>query len=334
MSVKRVFVMTTLVVGCIGLLGAQSYYDDDIYYNPSKETKKASAKVETTKSAVADYPSADTYSVHNPYTMRDVDEYNRRTPQSVDSATMVQDEDFEYTRRIERFYDPQVVSQTGDPELVEYYYSSAQPEVNIIVGASSYDPWLWNWGWNWSWNWGSPYYYSHWGWNSWYWGYPYYPYSYGWWGPGWYNSWYYSFYHPSFYPYPGHYPGPGYHGGGNHRWANGSPGGWSTTGARPGGNGRYSGERGIGSRGGGYAPAGNSGTLPSDNTGYRSGNRRGVSTWQNSAAPRNENSGNSRSYNSNSGSSNRSSGFSSGSRGSSSRGGFSSGGGGGRGGRR
>lgn len=326
MSAKRVFVMAALVAGCIGLLRAQSYYDDDIYYNPSKETKKNSTKVETTKSGVVDYPAADTYAVYNTGNVRDVDEYNRRTPYQVDSTNIAQNEEFEYTRRIERFYDPEVIASTNDPELVEYYYSSAQPEVNIIVGASTYDPWMLDWSYTWAW--GYPYY-SYWGWNSWLWGYPY---SYGWGNPGWYYSLYYSYYHPSFYPYPypGYYPGPGYHGGGNRRWANNSPGGWGTVGPRSGATGRY-GVAGRNGRSSGYTTGENNAVRPSNVTDYRNSNRRGSSSWQNNVSG-NDNRGNSRSFNSGSGSSNRNSGFSSGSRGGS-RGGFG-GGGGGRGGRR
>ena len=337
MSVKRVFVIAALTACSIGILRAQSYYDDDIYYDPAKDvTQKSIPVVVNQNGAIGDYPAADTYTVHNVGTVRDVDEYNRRTPVESDTTEIPQSENFEYTRRIERFYDPQVVASLDDPELVEYYYTSAQPEVNIIIGSTAFnDPWLWDWGWY------SPYSYSYWGWNSWYWGYPY-----SWWRP----SWYYGWYHPGWYPgpswypgwHPGHYPGhhyPGYHpGGGNRRWAGGSPGGWGTFGSRNGNANRYNGGRGDSS---GYKP-GNATSKPGGNTGgYRSGNRRGQGsgTWNNNSGS-SRNSENSRSsYNSGSNSGRRS-GFSSGSSGSGSRGGFGGGGhrggggGGGRGGRR
>lgn len=332
MSMKRIIVASALFIGGLGLISAQSYYDDDIYYNPDKEAKKKSelVVVKTQAETVSDYPAADTYTVYNTGSVRDVDEYNRRTIVEPDSTANPHIESFEYTRRIERFYDPQVVSSLGDPELVEYYYSSAQPEVNIIIGSTSfYNPWVWDWGWH------SPYSYSYWGWSSWYWNSPY-----SWWRPSWYYSWYYPgpAWYPGWHPYPGHHPLPPPPGGGNRRWANGSPGGWATYGNRNGQPTRYNSSRG----GVGYKP-GQSGSNPSNNQGYRSGNRRGQgssgnSSWQNTPTNNNNSRHSYNNGNSNSGrrsgisSGGYSGGYSGGNRGGISGGGYR--GGGGRGGRR
>lgn len=329
MSVKKIFVVAAAVLGSVGLISAQGYNDDDIYYNPDKEVKKKPEPVvvKTQTVTVIDYPAADTYGVHTTGAVRDVDEYNRRMPVESDSTLKTQGETFEYTRRIERFYDPQVVVSLDDPELVEYYYASAQPEVNIIVGSTSFtDPWLWNFGWY------SPYSYSYWGWNSWYCGYPY-----SWWRPSWYYGWYTPGWYHGWHPHPSHHHGY-YPGGGNRRWANSSPGGWRTQGYRNGHSNRDNGyNRYNGGRGGiGYKP-GSSPSRPNNNHGYSSGNRRG----QGGGAIHNNtnNNHNSRnSYNSGRSHSERRSGFSSGGMGGGNRGGFGGGGhrggGGGRGGRR
>lgn len=133
-----------------------------------------------------------------------VDEYNRRvpasTPDSVAGAPK-SDADFTYTRRLERFHNPDIVAQSGDEELVEYYYATEQPTV-INVNVIDIDPWNWwgpSWGWRYS-SWYSPYwnpYYSfgwgpswNWGWGpSWSWGWggwydPYWSWA-GGWGPAW-----------------------------------------------------------------------------------------------------------------------------------------------------
>lgn len=194
---------------------------DDIYYNPAKEKTKT---VTTTKKTVTaekqtpssgtyvptpDYSAADTYSFDTG-SMRDVDEYNRRTATTDYSQTtdsLADSDEFAYTRRIERFHNPDVVVDTNDDDLIEYYYST-EPEspsvVNIYIDNNPL--WMWNRPYvysSWSW---APYYSSWWG-PSW---------SLGWWGPswswGWYDPWYsWSWtWGPSYgwgYPHPWH-PGP------------------------------------------------------------------------------------------------------------------------------
>lgn len=155
---------------------------------------------------VVDLAGADAYNVNSGST-RDVDEYNRRysTPGASDGSYSTPDEteDFTYTRRIEKFHNPTIVTDSGDDDLVDYYYNStsSQPAtVNIYVNNGYYDPWwgysTWrypSWYWNswygpsWSLSWNSA-----WGWNvGWNWG----------WGPAWYPA-------PIWRPYPYY----GYHG--------------------------------------------------------------------------------------------------------------------------
>ncbi len=217
---------------------AQNPYDD-LYYSPSKAAKEKQKKEAQLKQQQADAYRAqaaqysDSYSAGSsmPLTV-DVDTYNRRT----DAGTAAIDTtastggDFSYTRRLERFHNPEIVAESGDNELIEYYYTSAsqQPEVNIyLIDNNPY-----SWGWN-SWGWNSPYYpwrYSY-SWPSWSfgWGYdPWFDFSFGWgspwYGPSWGWNWGWTVGpgwaprppHPGFHPGHGGHPGPG--------WAVNSPG--------------------------------------------------------------------------------------------------------------
>ncbi|MDE5845232.1 MAG: hypothetical protein K2H44_07600 [Muribaculaceae bacterium] len=193
---------------------AQDYYDDDIYYNPAKvktekvEQKKTTKSTKKYNSNVAIYQPSDSF-VFNSGSTRNIDEYNRRNQTAAGQhSSNDQVEDFAYTRQIERFYNPEVVSSSKDADLQEYYYYSQtekpQTTVNIYLepnyrwwSPSWYygwnNPWSWNWGWgydpwldpwyagpSWSWNWGwGPSWSWNWGWGpSWNWG----------WGPAWYPS--------------------------------------------------------------------------------------------------------------------------------------------------
>lgn len=189
---------------------AQSYYDDDIYYNPAKvktekvDKKKTTASNKKYNSNVAIYQPSDSFSFDSG-SNRDIDEYNRRNQTVAGQSSNDQLDEFAYTRQIERFYNPEVVSGSNDAELQEYYYYSQtekpQTTVNIYLqpnyrwwSPSWYygwnNPWSWNWGWgydpwldpwyagpSWSWNWGWG---PAWSWGpSWNWG----------WGPAWGPSW-------------------------------------------------------------------------------------------------------------------------------------------------
>lgn len=193
--IRKLALAMVLVAGGILSTPAQSFYDDDIYYNASKvkkekqeATQKAAekkAKANYVPNKSVDYPGADTYTVQGD-SLRDVDEYNRRTPSGssvADGSISGNDDTFAYTRRIEKFYNPSIVDDSGDENLQYLYYSSeAEREqkedvtnVNIYVESPS-------WGWSSYW----PYYSSYawgpsWAWNSWY----------GWTSPSW--SWYWNF---------------------------------------------------------------------------------------------------------------------------------------------
>ena len=217
---------------------AQSYYDDDIYYDSSKDTKK---KVEDLKKEVKavnsnastssqyqyvtasdgtvyivdqqgnaypvsaqNIPGSDLYTV-NTGNMRDVDEYNRRY-QGVDSISVdsLYRDPFANTRNIERFSNPTIVSGSDDQALIEYYETTQPAQIYIFADTPYYSPYY------------SPYsYWNSWRWNSWYYGSgwysPYYSWAWGWdpywdpyWGPGWGPSWYPG----PHYPHHPHHPHP------------------------------------------------------------------------------------------------------------------------------
>lgn len=184
---------------------AQDYYDD--IYGGARKSRPAKQK--TVDYQTQDYAPADSYAPSGSLNM-DVDTYNRRgqflVSDSVASDTASMGDTFAYTRRIERFHNPEVVTESGDTTLCDYYYSSpAQSEVNIyLVDNSPYYPysWAWRYGNPWYWNVYGPAYVG-WGswWGGWYAPFWYDPYPWGWswgwtwtpgwggWGPGWRPGW-------------------------------------------------------------------------------------------------------------------------------------------------
>ncbi len=219
-------------------VSAQNPYDD-LYYSPSKAAKEKKEKEELLRRqqaaarsySTADYAGADAYTAGSAMPLQiDVDAYNRRSGDPYTGATdsLAAQADYNYTRRLERFHNPEVVTSTGDTELIEQYYSSsaAAPEVNIYVIDN--DPFNWNRP---AWAWGPsvyyPWRYSYWG-PSWSfgWGYdPWFDFSWGspWYGPSW--GWGWGWTSPGWAPRPPHHhPGwaPGH--GPSHGWAVNSPG--------------------------------------------------------------------------------------------------------------
>lgn len=199
------------------LVQAQDY--DDIYYDASTSTTTEAKSVKVTKPAktIAVYgnvPERYKVAVQNNYRVeRDEDEYNRHGDYEPDYAVSldgdtVYEEAFANTRRIERFYNPDIVILSDDDDLVELYYDES-PTINLIVGSdwgyspygwnssfyypwsTSYwymgfydhwfDPWEWHFGWHYGWY--SPYNFGRWygGPSLWGWNY---------WGPHWRPSWY------------------------------------------------------------------------------------------------------------------------------------------------
>ena len=209
------------MLGLMALLAAplaQAQDYDDIYYDASSAPKQTkTVKVSTPAKTVAVYgevPERYKVAAQSNYSVeRDVDEYNRRGAYEPDYAISIdgdtiyeEDEAFANTRRIERFYNPDIVILSDDDDLVELYYDES-PTINLIVGsdygygasygwASSYYPWYtgyyypWYTTWYDPWySWYSPWHYSWygprlWGWS--YWGYR--PYYWGWNSWGW-NNW-------------------------------------------------------------------------------------------------------------------------------------------------
>ena len=167
--------------------------EDDIYYNPSKKKPAKQENSNYVPNTVIDYPGADTYIPSTSGLNMDVDAYNRNgnflIGDTVAGDSSRTNDSFAYTRRIEQFHDSDIVTASGDQELVDYYYSSSQPsEINIYITdpyygfrpyyRSYYNPWYWNnyyWD-SYYWNYGfyDPWYNRTWGW-SWTWGPSWYP---------------------------------------------------------------------------------------------------------------------------------------------------------------
>ncbi|MBD5280344.1 MAG: hypothetical protein HDS35_07360 [Bacteroides sp.] len=200
---KHQLYLTGLFLMTTSSIFAQSYFDDDIYYNPDKQQKTNAVKKQKKQSNyianMADM-DVDTYNRRNQYYLSPIDTIGS----GVENA-----EDFVYTQQIQKFYNPTIVVDNadvlsdvlanayGNVEIVindnglpvfTPYYSYGWPYYNRWgwnVGSwgwsmSFYDPWYaWNWGPSWGWGpgWG---YGPSWAWGpSWSWG----P-SWGW-GPGW-----------------------------------------------------------------------------------------------------------------------------------------------------
>ncbi len=197
------------------LVTAQDF-DDDIYYNPSKTAKTKTTKTKTvTYTPTPDYAPASSYSFSTNST-RDVDEYNRRYTAVADttSTDSVLVDNYTYTRRIERFHNPDVVVSTADADIIDTYYNTPTTNVNVYVNYPSYwgyNPYSWWYTPSWRWSWA----YDPWYWGSWYdwtWGYD----------PYWSWGWGYRPYYPGYRPYyPGYYPPHHHH---HYAWAPSSPG--------------------------------------------------------------------------------------------------------------
>lgn len=186
-----------LALSAGSFLQAQDY--DDIYYDGSKSAKAAKTKVATPAKTVAVYGEVpDNYKVaaqSNYRIERDEDEYNRRGAYDPTNAyyevdingdtiyfenDTIYEDAFANTRRIERFYNPDIVILSDDDDLVQIYYDES-PTVNLVIGSdwgygslyggfASYYPWYTGWYEPWYTGWYDPWYnpwYS--SWNYWRW---------------------------------------------------------------------------------------------------------------------------------------------------------------------
>lgn len=330
-----------MIIALAPMAIADNYFDDDIYYDASKAKKNKKREVVITKTPEVSKIESEFLEVdYNTYNglMRDVDEYNRQGVYSTYSDTLGSDsilnmDGYTYTNRIERFYNPEVVSGSGNQELINSY-SENQPVVNIYVD-SFWNPYpSWSWGYSYPWySWNYTFYTGVWN--------PYWT-SYRWYNP-WYNPWYWDpyCYH---YPYYGHHHhhGPAYYP--HHSSVRPAPSGAyrpHRSGNRTGGvsrpgytrNNRNSSNSSIGARTNTNRGRVNAVGTPSNNTPNRSSvsrpnnranrnNSSSVSSNSNRSKsnssysrPNNSSSSRSSSYSRSSSSSSRSSGFSGGSRG-------------------
>lgn len=292
MNINRLLI-AALSIAAIAPAGWSQSFDDDIYYDASKAKKKETVAKKVRTTEPASFPAADTYAGELTSSTRDIDEYNRRgifaVPDSVQADSLAKQLDasgdaFANTRRIERFYNPEVVIENPDATVAEYYYSDQPAEINIYVNnpypffgtaAMYYDPWFF--------------------------------------GPGYYNPWYYGgFYNPWSWGWtPGHHrpiatrpqpPHGGNHAGSYRRAASASGGRYLGSGGSAGGT------RPSTSSGSNWN-IGNVGTRPGTSSGYRPGasgsnrgggsatnatGRRPGTTLNNNRGTRNQNSYNNR----------------------------------------
>lgn len=229
----------------VGLLSlgymAQAQDFDDIYYDGS-ESPKPTEKVITTpvrtsqesKTTISATPRRYRIPVNTGSSAsRSDDEYNRRGAYSreaiadslANDTSYMSEGKFANTERIERFYDPNVVTGSGDDELITLYYDTT-PTVSIVIGNTfpSYgwgwgayiDPWYSTWygpSWRWNWGWYSPWYsswYNPWYGSSWAWHYSWCDPWFGGWG--WHHPWHDAWYRPG-----DHYWGHNYYAGNGRR---------------------------------------------------------------------------------------------------------------------
>ncbi len=206
---------------------ADDFFDDDIYYNPSKDKKVTTQS----SSYIANFSDLD------------VDTYNRRgqyyiSPIDTVGERIGMEEDFVYTQQLQKFYNPTIVVENAD--VLADVLKNSYGNVDIVIDngnvsfapaylANSYYGFYspWNWPYN-TWSWGIGYYdpwYSPWGWGPSYSWYPGWSWSWSWgpswgYGPGWSWGWGPSYIVPAVTHRPA----------GNHRV--GAAAGWAST-SRP-----------------------------------------------------------------------------------------------------
>lgn len=294
--------LVAITVACSAY--AQSYYDDDIYYNADKAKKEKAEKAKSdaqkrsktgADSYVTPLPGSDSYTVYTDNT-RDVDEYNRRYSNSIAADTTkangnYESEDFACTKQIERFYNDQIVSGSGDENLIEYYSDSQlrnEPltyNITVVNATDFWAPYYWSvyrpYGWYPSWGFS---YYDPWA-AGWYNGYLAWDYSY-YYGFGHWHNYYYPYYPSYCYPYHHHYG----HYYGNYGYQRPSYGGMMTH--RGNSNNRYSGSNNSGRYNGGRYNGGRynggSSSYGNRNSGYNTGG----AVRDNRRSYNNDNSGN------------------------------------------
>lgn len=223
MEMKRMIKSLLLLAVIAAPVWASAQEWDDIYYNPSKDKKTKAKSDKKTQQVVepADFVAAGSYSgTWNTQNLRSDDEYNRRY-QVVDTLAVDsmadESQNFTYTRRIERFHNPDVVVETGNEDLVDWYYNQQETPQSVVVINVENNPWNWY-----------PY-----GYRSWF--RPYGLYS-SYWGPTWgfglgYDPWFYWGYDP-WYSW-GWGPSYGWGWTSGPSWGHGPAWGWNPGSGRP-----------------------------------------------------------------------------------------------------
>ncbi len=270
-NMKKIPILTIMLLGIVSAAFAQESYDDDIYYNPKKD-KDLNQKKKSNSNYIADFSSID------------VDSYNMGgalipVPRDTIGVAAENGEDFVYTQEIQKYYNPTIVIDNA--ELLADVLNNSYGNVDIVLndnGIIGFGPYSYNWPYGYfgpSYGWGWNGYWGNWGWNI---GWGYYDPWYAWgWGPSW--GWYPGTWYPgSWYPgawYPGGwYPGvnpsrPSYYyadytPGGNRR--TGAGGNWANN-TRPGGN--YSNTSGHRTTTGRYSVSANNSTSISSVNNHR-----------------------------------------------------------------
>lgn len=199
---KKILFATAILALAGTAVQAQEF--DDIYYNPKKDSSQPVESKKKKSNYIKDFSSID------------VDTYNRRgqyyeSPIDTIGVQAENGEDFVYTQKIQKFYNPTVVVDNADilADVIDNSYGNVNiifenglPYFNSIYGWPGYYDYY---SWYPSWRWNSSYYWSYnpmwgfelwpswslgpsWAWGpsfGWGWGWNYGP-SWGWgWGPGW-----------------------------------------------------------------------------------------------------------------------------------------------------
>ena len=180
---------------------------DDMYFVPRKETKKQKEQQSSVQSSVQETPNYAETSAPDEYVQgngMDVDEYNRRYRWGNDNADASEDEaanegnaredtvrgteeDYQYTKRILRFYAPTIGVAVSSPLYWDLRYGPNSIYWDVYDdGFYAYAyPSSWYWGPTFSYSWGWGLYNPYWGWG-------------GHWHAGWYDPWYWRphWHHP------------------------------------------------------------------------------------------------------------------------------------------
>ncbi|MDE6256907.1 MAG: hypothetical protein K2M53_00835, partial [Muribaculaceae bacterium] len=191
---KKILFATAILALAGTAVQAQEF--DDIYYNPKKDSSQPVESKKKKSNYIKDFSSID------------VDTYNRRgqyyeSPIDTIGVQAENGEDFVYTQKIQKFYNPTVVVDNADilADVIDNSYGNVNiifenglPYFNSIYGWPGYYDYY---SWYPSWRWNSSYYWSYnpmWGfelwpsWSlgpSWAWG-PSFGWGWGWnYGPSW-----------------------------------------------------------------------------------------------------------------------------------------------------